>query len=318
MTESEHEDQPKKGKKSCKVGHIKMKVIDDLKADTIDSVVDECVSIQAHVRTDDSTTYVGLSNKVEQHISKVIPPKNINKELPWVHIAISNLHKRIIDKVNKIAKQEGIVLRQTYTRTLKQLLIDQRFRSHPKRRKKAKAALRKIKTIAGRQVRDIESQFTQEQKDKYQDLFIILYKILIQKKGNPYDGHTLDEHLIQTEHLTEKRPKIGIVDRGYKGKKNIDGTIIILPSIPKKNSTQYQKQKARKQFRARAGIEPVIGHIKHDHRMLRNYLKGVNGNQLNTILAETGFNLKKMLNRIKKQILFVLFETEIYGKYSCY
>jgi IS5 family transposase len=272
----------------------------------------------------------------------------------------AKLHKRIIDKVNKIAKQEGIVLRQTYTRTLKQLLIDQRFHSHPKRRKKAKAALRKIKTIAGRQVRDIERQFTQEQKNKYQDLFIILNKILIQQKGdknkiysihepevsciakgkeakkfefgnksgivltkitkivvgalafegNPYDGHTLDEHLIQTEYLTEKRPKIGIVDRGYKGKKNIDGTKIILPSAPKKNSTQYQKQKARKRFRARAGIEPVIGHIKHDHRMLRNYLKGANGDQLNTILAGTGFNLKKMLNRIKKQILFVLFETE--------
>ena len=272
----------------------------------------------------------------------------------------AKLHKRIIDKVNKIAKQEGIVLRQTYTRTLKQLLIDQRFHSHPKRRKKAKAALRKIKTIAGRQVRDIERQFTQEQKEKYQDLFIILNKILIQKKGdknkiysihepnvnciakgkeakkfefgnksgivltkttkivvgalafegNPYDGHTLDEHLIQTEYLTEKRPKTGIVDRGYKGKKNIDGTKIILPSAPKKNSTPYQKQKARKQFRARAGIEPVIGHIKHDHRMLRNYLKGANGDQLNTILAGTGFNLKKMLNRIKEQILFVFFETE--------
>ena len=79
---------------------------------------------------------------------------------------------------------------------------------------------------------------------------------------------------------------------------------------PKKRSTSYQKQKARKRFRARAGIEPVIGHIKHDHRMLRNYLKGANGNQLNTILAGTGFNLKKMLNRIKKQILFVLFKTE--------
>ena len=272
----------------------------------------------------------------------------------------AKLHKRIIDKVNKIAMQEGIVLRQTYTRTLKQLLIDQRFHSHPKRRKKAKAALRKIKTIAGRQVRDIERQFTQEQKDKYQDLFIILNKILIQQKGdknkiysihepevsciakgkeakkfefgnksgivltrttkivvgalafegNPYDGHTLDDHLIQTEYLTEKRPKIGIVDRGYKGKKNIDGTKIILPSAPKKNYTQYQKQKARMRFRARAGIEPVIGHIKHDHRMLRNYLKGANGDQLNTILAGTGFNLKKMLNRIKKQIVFALFETE--------
>lgn len=266
-------------------------------------------------------------------------------------------YKRIIETVNKIAKQEGIVLRQTYTRSLKQLMIDQRFHQHPKRRKKARAALRKIKTIAGRQVRDIERQFTSQQKNKHQELFIIINKILVQKKGdknkiyslhepevsciakgkeakkfefgnksgfvvtktskivvgalafeaNPYDGHTLEEHLLQTEYLTGKRPKIGIVDRGYKGKKNIDGTEIILPSVPKKNASQYQKQKARKRFRARAGIEPVIGHIKHDHRMLRNFLKGTNGDMMNTILAGTAFNLKKMLNRIKEQILFVIF-----------
>jgi IS5 family transposase len=45
------------------------------------------------------------------------------------------------------------------------------FCSHPKRRKKAKAALRKIRTIAGRQVRDIERQFTDKQKEKYQELW---------------------------------------------------------------------------------------------------------------------------------------------------
>jgi IS5 family transposase len=269
----------------------------------------------------------------------------------------AKLHKRIIDKVNKIAKKEGIPLRQTYTRTLKQLLIDQRFHNHPKRRKKAKAALRKIKTIAGRQTRDIERQFNPQQRHKYKELFVIINRILIQKRGdknkiysihepkvsciakgkeakkfefgnksgfvltktskivvgalafegNPYDGHTLEEHLLQTEYLTNKRPKAGIVDRGYKGKKNIDGTEIILPSVPKKNASQYQKQKARKRFRARAGIEPVIGHLKHDHRMLRNFLKGTNGDMMNTILAGTGFNFKKMLNRIKKQILFGIF-----------
>ena len=98
-------------------------------------------------------------------------------------------------------------------------------------------------------------------------------------EGNPYDGHTLEEHLNQTEYLTLSRPKIGIVDRGYKGKKKINGTQIFSPSAPKKEATLYEKQKARKRFRARAGIEPVIGHIKHNHRMLRNYLKGVAGNQ---------------------------------------
>jgi IS5 family transposase len=270
----------------------------------------------------------------------------------------AKLHKRIIEKVNKIAKQEQITLRQTYTRTLKQLMIDQRFHNHPKRRKKAKAALRKIKTIAGRQVRDIERQFSPDQQKRYKELFIVINKILVQQKGgknkiysihepavsciakgkeakkfefgnktgivltkttkivvsaiafqnNPYDGHTLEEHLKQTEFLTGRMPKIGIVDRGYRGKKKINGTEIILPSVPKKGVSQYEKQKARKRFRARAGIEPVIGHIKHDHRMLRNYLKGVIGDQLNTLLAGTGFNLKKMLNRIKEQVLFTLFK----------
>lgn len=270
----------------------------------------------------------------------------------------AKLHKRIIEKVNAIAKQERIVLRQTYTRTLKQLMIDQRFHNHPKRRKKARAALRKIKTIAGRQVRDIERQLNPEQKLKYEGLLVILNKILIQQKGdknkiysihepevnciakgkeakkfefgnksgivltkttkivvgaiafenNPYDGHTLEEHLKQTEYLTESSPKVGIVDRGYRGKKNINGVEIISPSAPKKEATQYEKRKARKRFRARAGIEPVIGHIKHDHRMLRNYLKGINGDKINTILAGTGFNLKKMLNRIKEQVLFVFFQ----------
>ncbi len=126
--------------------------------------------------------------------------------------------------------------------------------------------------------------------------------------------YTLEEHFTQTEYLTESKPKTGIVDRGYKGKKKINGTEIISPSVPKNETTQYQKQKARKQFRARAGIEPVISHIKYDHRMLRNYLKGVIGDQLNTILAGTGYNLKKMLNRIKEQILFDLIQILSLGK----
>ena len=56
-------------------------------------------------------------------------------------------------------------------------MIDQRFHNHPKRRKKAKAALRKIKTIAGRQVRDIERQFSLEQQQRYKEKFIIINKL---------------------------------------------------------------------------------------------------------------------------------------------
>ena len=73
------------------------------------------------------------------------------------------LQKKIIEKCRAIAKEEGVVLRQSYKRTLKQLMIDQRFREHPKRRKKANAAARKIKVIAGRVVRDLERKLNSEQ-----------------------------------------------------------------------------------------------------------------------------------------------------------
>ena len=91
---------------------------------------------------------------------------------------------------------------------------------------------------------------------------------------NPYDTDTLDPQLRQVERLTSRLPETAIADRGYRGKKKILGTEIRIPGKLPAYATNYQKQKARKYFRARAGIEPVIGHIKHDHRMIKNYLSG--------------------------------------------
>jgi len=107
------------------------------------------------------------------------------------------------------------------------------------------------------------------------------------------------------EQITGERVKYAIVDRGYPGPKKINNTTIVRPSkYEQKHNTAYQRNKARKQFRRRAAIEPIIGHVKHDHRMIRNYLKGAMGNELNLLLAATGFNLKKRLNQIKEQIIF--------------
>jgi len=60
----------------------------------------------------------------------------------------AKLAKRIIDKCNAIASKEGIEQRQTYVRTSKQLLRETHNKKHPKRRKKALKADRKLKTIA--------------------------------------------------------------------------------------------------------------------------------------------------------------------------
>jgi len=89
-----------------------------------------------------------------------------------------------------------------------------------------------------------------------------------------------------------------LVDRGYRGKKHIGETRVEIPGAGKVSDTYYQKQKARKKFRQRAGIEPVIGHLKQDHRMMRNYLKGTVGDAINTMMAAAGYNLKHWLNKV--------------------
>jgi len=94
-------------------------------------------------------------------------------------------------------------------------------------------------------------------------------------------------------------PRYGIVDRGYRGRKMIEGVKILTPGMLVASASRYLIQKTRSQFRARAGIEPVISHIKRDHRMWRNFLLDEDGDKLNTILAATGFNLRKMLQRIE-------------------
>ena len=118
---------------------------------------------------------------------------------------------------------------------------------------------------------------------------------------NIYDGDTLAPQLVQTEKLTDQMPKYGIVDRGYRGRKIINGVKIIIPKKLPSTSTRHQIQKIRKQFRARAGIEPIIGHLKQDHRMYRNFLLDEDGDKINTILAAAGFNLRKMLQRLKAE-----------------
>jgi transposase, IS5 family len=41
----------------------------------------------------------------------------------------------------------------------------------------------------------------------------------------------------------------------------------------------------RREINRRAAVEPVIGHVKAEHRMGRNYLKGPEGDRINAVLA---------------------------------
>jgi len=115
---------------------------------------------------------------------------------------------------------------------------------------------------------------------------------------NIYDGHTLDRVLKQVEELRGKRPEIGICDRGYRGRGKVGNTRIVIPKPPLKRATAYEKQKARKRFRRRAGIEPIIGHLKSDYRLGKNYLKGIAGDAINLMMAAAAFNFKKLARRL--------------------
>lgn len=90
-------DEPKKGQKPTKVKYLKMLVIDDLKAETIENKVTLCIEQDSTIKTDNSTSYTNLKKVVKEHIAQVIPKELIGVVLPWVHIAIGNAKRQIAD-----------------------------------------------------------------------------------------------------------------------------------------------------------------------------------------------------------------------------
>lgn len=114
-----------------------------------------------------------------------------------------------------------------------------------------------------------------------------------------YDGHTLKPTLEQVVRLTGKTPQKAKVDRGYRGNKKIGETEILIPSTPCKTMSYYQKRKLSQRHKKRAGIEPIIGHLKTDHRLNRNFYKGIVGDNINIMLAAAAFNFKRMMNKWK-------------------
>jgi len=123
---------------------------------------------------------------------------------------------------------------------------------------------------------------------------------------NLYDGHTLLPQLEQVHQLTGGKIKKAIVDRGYKIKDPIESIEVVMPQVKKKES-YYRKKQREARCRSRAGIEGLISHLKHDHRMLRNYLKGTAGDKINTLLAASAYNMMKWMRMKRDKILFFLF-----------
>ena len=282
----------------------------------------------------------------------------------------TKLYKKIAEHCVAIAEKEQTELRQTYRRTIKGLMLAQRFRNHPKNYKKAVKAQRKLKTIAGRLMRDVERKLPADRFSRYSGLFKIFDQVMTQErtstdrvysihepqvycigKGkdhkkyefgakasiavtknhgiivgavshrkNVHDSKTLVDIISQSSELRGQCPEFAICDRGYRGKSKVGDTRILIPKPSGKKVTAYQKQKARKRFRKRAGIEPIIAHLKSDFRMMRNFLKGSAGDSINLMLAAAAFNFRKWMREVQEifwAILLACLATNNKRKATC-
>lgn len=96
------EQAPKKGQKPKAVGHIKMIVIPDEKAKTIDAVAEKLITKESSLTTDNHKSYIHFKDIFTEHQSQVVDPKDIGKVLPWVHIAIANAKTLFADMYHGI------------------------------------------------------------------------------------------------------------------------------------------------------------------------------------------------------------------------
>lgn len=109
------------------------------------------------------------------------------------------------------------------------------------------------------------------------------------------DGHTIDKAKEQAQRLYGRLILLLTGDRGYRGQNMSGNTKIMIPDVPKATDSDYARAKKQELFRKRAGIEPVIGHCKSDHRLGRNFYKGLFGDSINVMLAAAAYNLKRAM-----------------------
>jgi IS5 family transposase len=261
----------------------------------------------------------------------------------------AKLMHRARERLVRLAKAKGVALRQSYTRVGKIMLIKHQRYAHAKQFKRANKALRSIRTILGRVIRDIgrkvlarpaladafalplslarqvRDQRQRERGKKIYSLhapevecigkgkahkpyefgckvsvatplnrckggqFVAHVKAL---PGNPYDGHTLATVIPEIEtSLGASLTKI-VADAGYRGHNAPKDKVFKVYVAGQKRGLTVAIKHA---FRRRSAIEPVIGHLKSEHRMNRNRLAGSHGDAANAVLAAAGYNFRLLL-----------------------
>jgi IS5 family transposase len=287
-------------------------------------------------------------------VDTTVQPKNV------MFPTDAKLLNRARERLVSLARKTGLDLRQSYARVGKFALIRHQRYAHAKQFKRARKALRTLKTYLGRTIRDIARQIVGE--DDLQDIFRrplhLASRVLDQRQnqrgkkvyslhapevecigkgkahapyefgvkvsiattlhrskggqfalhakalpGNPYDGHTLATIIPDMEKTIGAGLERILADAGYRGHN-------APPSHKFKVYTAGQKRRMtpaiKRQMKRRAAVEPVIGHIKNEHRMGRNYLAHQQGDAINPILAAAGYNFRLLLTWLRLRLRLLL------------
>jgi len=129
--------------------------------------------------------------------------------------------------------------------------------------------------------------------------------------GNPYDGHTLATVIPDMEKMIGNELSRILADAGYRGHNAPEShKLRVFTSGQKRRLTPAIKR----QMRRRSAVEPVIGHLKSEHRMDRNYLAGEQGDAVNAVLAAAGYNFSLLLRWFRQLLclfaaLFLTFQS---------
>ena len=102
------------------------------------------------------------------------------------------------------------------------------------------------------------------------------------------------------ETLTDHRPSLAVVDRGYRGH-GVQGTTVLISGTRRGLTPRMARL-----LRRRSAIEPEIGHMKSDGRLARCALKGTLGDALFAVLCGCGHNIRKILAHLRALLLDLL------------
>lgn len=187
----------------------------------------------------------------------------------------NKLHRKIIKKCVAIAEQEAIELRQSYSRILKKLLLNQRFRNHPKNYGKARKADRKVKTIAGRLVRELQRKLPA---GLHVDKLQLFTKVLSQKRNDSGKIYSLHEPHVQCISKGKEHKKYEFGSKVSIITAKTSGVIIGAINIPENDYDAHTLDPALQQQ------QRLTGHVLKDAFVDRGYrgVKQVRGTWIHT------------------------------------